>query len=73
MFIVLAAVAGLVVLMGLMIYLADFARASRRDSLFLPASSRGTRRARRVAGIYVRGGELPPAARTRGDDELVGS
>lgn len=47
-------------------YLWDFSRASRRDALFLPASDRGARRARRVTGMYVRD-------YTRGDAELVGS
>ena len=37
-----------------LVYLWDFSRASRRDALFLPASNRGARRARRVTGMYVR-------------------
>lgn len=32
----------------------SFARASRRDALFLPASDRSARMARRVTGMYVR-------------------
>ncbi|RSN41613.1 MULTISPECIES: hypothetical protein [Actinomadura] len=32
----------------------SFARASRRDALFLPASDRSARLARRVTGMYVR-------------------
>ncbi|MFC4052173.1 hypothetical protein ACFOY4_21015 [Actinomadura syzygii] len=37
-----------------LVYLWDFSRASRRDALFLPASDRRARRARRVTGMYVR-------------------
>ncbi|GAA4237544.1 hypothetical protein GCM10022254_49870 [Actinomadura meridiana] len=36
------------------VYLWDFSRASRCDALFLPASDRRARRARRVTGMYVR-------------------
>ncbi|TMQ90952.1 hypothetical protein ETD83_33180 [Actinomadura soli] len=46
------------------VYLWDFSRASRRDALFLPASDRRARRARRVAGMYVRD-------YARHDNELV--
>lgn len=51
-------------LLGGLGYLWDFSRASRRDALFLPASDRRARRARRVTGMYVRD--------HRRDDELVG-
>ncbi|GAA0587028.1 MULTISPECIES: hypothetical protein [Actinomadura] len=37
-----------------LVYLWDFSRASRYDALFLPASDRRARRARRVTGMYVR-------------------
>ncbi|TDC62348.1 hypothetical protein E1200_26045 [Actinomadura sp. GC306] len=37
-----------------LVYLWDFSRASRYDSLFLPACDRRARRARRVTGMYVR-------------------
>ncbi|MFI0407791.1 hypothetical protein [Actinomadura sp. 3N508] len=46
------------------VYLWDFSRASRRDALFLPASDRRARRARRVSGMYVRD-------YTRHDSELL--
>ncbi|TDD36959.1 hypothetical protein E1287_09510 [Actinomadura sp. KC06] len=46
------------------VYLWDFSRASRRDALFLPASDRRSRRARRVSGMYVRD-------YTRRDNELI--
>jgi hypothetical protein len=52
-------------MLGGLAYLWDFSRASRRDALFLPASDRRARRARRVTGMYVRD-------YTRRDDELVG-
>ncbi|TDD63367.1 hypothetical protein E1293_43180 [Actinomadura darangshiensis] len=52
-------------MLGGLVYLWDFSRASRRDALFLPASDRRARRARRVAGMYVRD-------YTQRDDELVG-
>ncbi|QKW37762.1 hypothetical protein HUT06_30270 [Actinomadura sp. NAK00032] len=52
-------------LLGGLVYLWDFSRASRRDALFLPASDGRARRARRVAGMYVRDYARP-------DDELVG-
>ncbi|MCP9949276.1 MULTISPECIES: hypothetical protein [Actinomadura] len=52
-------------MMGGLVYLWDFSRASRRDALFLPASDRRARRARRVTGMYVRD-------YARRDDELVG-
>ncbi|WP_067805787.1 hypothetical protein [Actinomadura formosensis] len=51
-------------LLGGLVYLWDFSRASRRDALFLPAPDRRARRARRVTGMYVRD--------YRRDDELVG-
>ncbi|RFS81693.1 hypothetical protein D0T12_30895 [Actinomadura spongiicola] len=36
------------------VYLWDFSRASRRDALFLPATDRRARRARRITGMYAR-------------------
>lgn len=51
--------------LGSLVYLWDFSRASRRDALFLPATDRRARRARKVTGMYVR-------SHTRGEDELVG-
>ncbi|MFD0902484.1 hypothetical protein [Actinomadura sediminis] len=52
----------------------SFARASRRDALFLPASGRSARMARRVTGMYVRdyqqGRDEPRDAGREG--ELVG-
>lgn len=50
-----------------LVYLWDFSRASRRDALFLPASDRRARRARRVTGMYVRD------TNAHHDGELVGS
>lgn len=47
-----------------LVYLWDFSRASRRDSLFLPAPDRRAQRARKVTGMYVRD--------TRREDHLVG-
>ncbi|MEU8305058.1 hypothetical protein AB0C84_16020 [Actinomadura sp. NPDC048955] len=51
--------------LGSLVYLWDFSRASRRDALFLPATDRRARRARKVTGMYVR-------SSTRDEDELVG-
>ncbi|MER7543305.1 hypothetical protein [Actinomadura sp.] len=51
-------------LLGGLVYLWDFSRASRRDALFLPAQDGRARRARRVTGMYVRD--------YRSDDQLVG-
>ncbi|NDU77634.1 hypothetical protein GWI34_34225 [Actinomadura sp. DSM 109109] len=51
--------------LGSLVYLWDFSRASRRDALFLPATDRRSRRARKVTGMYVR-------TYARGEDELVG-
>lgn len=45
----------IVVLLASLAYLWEFARASRRDSLFMPAPTGGARRARRVTGVYTRG------------------
>ncbi|MFD0688981.1 hypothetical protein [Actinomadura fibrosa] len=67
MFIIMVMVLGLIGLLASLVYLWDFARASRRDALFLPASDRRARRARRVTGMYTRGSDF-----VRGDDELVG-
>ncbi|MFB4308763.1 hypothetical protein [Actinomadura sp. GTD37] len=65
MFIIVFVALALAGLLGGFAYLWDFSRASRRDALFLPASDRRARRARRVTGMYVR--DYP-----RRDDELVG-
>ncbi|MFF5261003.1 hypothetical protein ACFY4C_18850 [Actinomadura viridis] len=54
MFIVMIVI-GLIGLLASLVYLAEFARASRGDALFLPASTGSTRRARRVTGMYIRG------------------
>ncbi|RFU41000.1 hypothetical protein DZF91_14195 [Actinomadura logoneensis] len=59
MIIVSVAVAALFLMLVVLFYLLAFARASRRDVFFVPADSRGTRRARRVTGMYVRGVEGP--------------
>ncbi|KAB2379940.1 hypothetical protein [Actinomadura montaniterrae] len=40
--------------LGALVYLAVFARASRSDTLFTPPAGRGARAARRVTGVYVR-------------------
>ncbi|MFC5750037.1 hypothetical protein [Actinomadura rugatobispora] len=61
MFIIMTAVA-LIGLLASLVYLVEFARASRGDALFLPASTGRARRARRITGMYVRGN----------DDQLVG-
>ncbi|MDL4816033.1 hypothetical protein [Actinomadura opuntiae] len=37
-----------------LVYLWNFARASRRDTLFTPPTGRGARAARKVTGVYVR-------------------
>ncbi|WP_433462914.1 hypothetical protein [Spirillospora sp. CA-128828] len=52
-------------MLGGLAYLWDFSRASRRDALFLPATDRRTRQARRVTGVYVRD-------YAHHEDELVG-
>ena len=67
MFIAAMAVA-LIGLLASLVYLVEFARVSRSDALFMPASSRSARRARRVTGMYARG-----AHDVYGDEgELVG-
>jgi hypothetical protein len=53
MFLIIAAVA-LIALVLSLVYLADFARASRRDQLFTMAEPGGVRRARWISGMYVR-------------------
>jgi hypothetical protein len=63
MFIAVTAVA-LIGLLASLVYLVEFARASRGDALFLPASTGRARRARRVTGMYARGNV--------DDDQLVG-
>ncbi|WP_242906341.1 hypothetical protein [Actinomadura terrae] len=67
MFILAMVVIGLVGLLASLAYLADFAWASRRDALFVPASSGSSRRARRVTGMYTRGSDFMD-----GEGELVG-
>ncbi|WP_329521631.1 hypothetical protein [Spirillospora sp. NBC_01491] len=63
---------GMFALVGVagLVYLADFARSSRTDSLFLPASSRSARRARRLTGMYIRGTDLQQTPDT--DDRMRG-
>ncbi|MFC6884653.1 MULTISPECIES: hypothetical protein [Actinomadura] len=85
MFIILVVMFGLIGLLASVLYLADFARASRRDALFLPASNRRARRARKVTGMYIRGGDFLDGGEDGeihgndeidylrgGDDQLVG-
>lgn len=67
MFIIVVMAFALVGLLMSLVWLWDFARASRRDALFLPASDRRARRARRVTGMYTRGSEFVHVG-----DELVG-
>ncbi|WP_231333805.1 hypothetical protein [Actinomadura graeca] len=67
MFIVSMVAIALVGLLAALAYLVDFARASRRDALFHPASDRRARRARRVTGMYTRGSGF-----FEGDDEVSG-
>jgi hypothetical protein len=55
---VLIALAGVGLMAGVLLYLVQFAVASRHDTLFHPAESANIRRARRVTGMYARGGEL---------------
>jgi hypothetical protein len=62
MFMLIAAVA-LIAFVSSLIYLMDFARASRRDQFFHPADRGGVKRARLVSGMYVRGGEPEGVAR----------
>lgn len=57
MFVLIALVA-LGLMAGVLLYLVQFALASRHDSLFHPAESANIRRARRITGMYARGGEL---------------
>jgi hypothetical protein len=60
----------LIGLLASLVYLVEFARASRGDSLFRPASTGRARRARRVTGMYARGTGEPYL---RGTDELNGT
>lgn len=53
MFMLIAALA-LIAFVSSVVYLLEFAQASRRDRLFLPAAGGGARRARRISGVYVR-------------------
>ncbi|TDC44943.1 hypothetical protein E1281_32045 [Actinomadura sp. KC345] len=55
-----------------LVYLWDFSRASRRDALFLPASDRRARRARRVTGMYVRDNGRREYGLASRENELVG-
>ncbi|WP_308166138.1 MULTISPECIES: hypothetical protein [Actinomadura] len=72
MFIVGMVVIGLVGLLASLAYLAEFARASRRDALFLPAPDGRSRRARRVTGMYTRGSDFMDGDDEIRGDELVG-
>jgi hypothetical protein len=65
MFLAVIVVVGLVALLASLVYLLDFARASRGDNLYLPATSGRARRARLVTGMYTRGAESPR------DDEIT--
>ncbi len=81
MFIAVTAVA-LIGLLASLVYLAEFARASRGDALFHPASTGRARRARRVTGMYTRGRVIDPRVTGTGadagdradgdDDQLIG-
>ncbi|GAA3925669.1 hypothetical protein GCM10023085_03660 [Actinomadura viridis] len=66
MFIVMIVI-GLIGLLASLVYLAEFARASRGDALFLPASTGSARRARRVSGMYIRGTMAEMDLRGAGD------
>ncbi|WP_018656836.1 hypothetical protein [Actinomadura flavalba] len=68
--IIVLAVAALVPVLLILTWLVDFARASRNDALFTPASSAQNRRARRLTGMYVRGSGPAPDDRTD-DDRLI--
>lgn len=61
-------VVGLVGLLASIVYLVDFALASRGDNPYRPATTRSARRARRVTGMYVRGGDTALAARARNEE-----
>lgn len=56
MFMLFAAIA-LIAFVSSVVYLLEFALASRRDSLRGPATGAGARRARRITGMYKRGEE----------------
>ncbi|GAA2414462.1 hypothetical protein GCM10010191_25570 [Actinomadura vinacea] len=73
MFIAVTAVA-LIGLLASLVYLVEFAKASRGDALFLPASTGSARRARRVTGMYARGSvlDLYDDYDHGNDDHLVG-
>lgn len=61
MFIIVIVGIALVVLASSLVFLVEFARLSRRDTLYYPAASPGAGFARKVCGMYTRGtGELPP-------------
>ncbi|WP_395106113.1 hypothetical protein [Actinomadura sp. SCN-SB] len=60
MFFAVTLVVGLVGLLASLVYLLDFARASRRDNLYMPATTGRARRARRVTGMYARSADGHP-------------
>jgi hypothetical protein len=57
MFLAVTVIVGLVGLLASLVYLLDFARASRGDTFYQPATTGRTRRARFVTGMYSRSGE----------------
>ncbi|MFI0350506.1 hypothetical protein [Actinomadura sp. 9N407] len=62
---------GLIGLLVSLVYLVEFARASRGDALFRPASTGRARRARRITGMYARGTEEMGPHETDGHGQLV--
>jgi hypothetical protein len=67
MFFAVAVIFGLVGLLASLVGLLEFARASRGDNLYLPATSGSARRARRLTGMYARGVENLDRGGPRGD------
>jgi hypothetical protein len=72
MFFAVAVIFGLVGLLASLVGLLEFARVSRGDNLYLPATSGRASWARRLTGMYARGGEnlnrRGPRSETFGDD-----
>jgi hypothetical protein len=70
MFFAVTVIFGLIGLLASLVGLLEFARVSRGDNLYLPATSGSARRARRLTGMYARGGQ----SLNRGDlrDETFG-
>jgi hypothetical protein len=62
---------GLIALLASLVYLIEFAKASRGDALFTPASTGHVRRARRITGMYARGTEDIDLHETDGQGQLV--